>query len=182
VASAKWQVAGVTKGQAASPVVCPGPVGKSEGLGYVSVLVKREWRLKGFIFLALLGLIFLWVGRAFLPGKVLLPLDIVTNLWPPWQQPGTAVTVHNPLITDIVDYIYPVKAFVAEQVKEGTLPLWNPYVLGGYPLTYNTQAGLWYPLSLLYYLLPPVTAVDLTISLQLLLGGLFMFAYLRALP
>src|SRR5690606_10733373 len=66
-------------------------------------------------------------------------------------------------------------------LKAGNLPLWNPYVLGGYPLTYNTQAGLWYPLSLFYYLLPAPTAVDLTIFTQLALGGLFMFAYLRQL-
>ncbi len=139
-----------------------------------------RWR-DGLVLLALAGLILVWVGEAFLPGKVLLPLDIVVQMWPPWQRPDTAVTVHNPLISDVVDYIYPVKAFVAEQIKGGTLPLWNPYVLGGYPLTYNTQAGLWYPLSFLYYVLEPVTAVDLTIALQLFLGGLFLFAYLRQL-
>jgi len=129
---------------------------------------------------AVLGLlILLFLGRAFLPGKVLLPLDVVVQVWPPWQQPGQPVEVHNPLITDVIDYIYPVKAFAAEQIKQGVLPLWNPYVLSGYPLTYNTQAGLFYPLSLLYYALPPVTAVDLVIFLQMALGGLFMFAYLR---
>jgi len=127
--------------------------------------------------LALLSLLFLAPGLR--PGKVLLPLDLVTQAWPPWQQPDQVVNVHNPLISDVVDYIYPVKAFAAEQVKGGTLPLWNPYVLGGYPLTYNTQAALFYPLSLFYYLLPPATAVNLTILTQLLLGGLFMYAYLR---
>ncbi len=155
-------------------------------LGYGSRLVnaqgtaskrwqKADWLAVG----GLLVLVCLFVGRAFLPGKVLLPLDVVTQLWPPWQQPSTAVDVHNPLITDVVDYIYPLKTFMAAQVKDGTVPLWNPYVLGGYPLTYNTQAGLWYPLSLLYVALPPVTAVDLTVFLQMALGGLFMFAYLR---
>lgn len=143
--------------------------------------MRTERKVDLLVLLALAGLILLWVGVAFLPGRVLLPLDIVTQLWPPWQQPDTAVSIHNPLITDVVDYIYPVKAFAAEQVKAGTLPLWNPYVLGGYPLTYNTQAGLWYPLSLLYYVLEPATAVDLTIFWQLFLGGIFMFAYLRQL-
>ncbi|MCL4263298.1 MAG: YfhO family protein [Anaerolineae bacterium] len=138
---------------------------------------KHDWLAAS----GLVILVFLFLGRAFLPGKVLLPLDVVTQLWSPWQQPGTAVTVHNPLVTDVIDYLYPVKAFVAAQMKQGQLPLWNPYVLGGYPLTYNTQAGLWYPLSVLYVLLPPVTAVDLTILLQMAFGGIFMFAYLRQL-
>lgn len=127
---------------------------------------------------SLVLLILLFLAPGLWPGKVLLPLDLLMQ-WPPWQEPNQAVPVHNPLLSDVVDYIYPVKAFVAEQVKAGTLPLWNPYVLGGYPLTYNTQAALFYPLSLFYYALPGATAVNLTIFTQLLLGGLFMFAYLR---
>lgn len=142
---------------------------------------KRERRIDWLVASGLVVLVCLFLGRAFLPGKVLLPLDVVTQIWSPWQQPGTTITVHNPLITDVINYIYPVKAFVGEQMKQGQIPLWNPYVLGGYPLTYNTQAGLWYPLSALYAILPPVAAVDLTILLQMALGGIFMFAYLRQL-
>ncbi len=137
--------------------------------------LPRHWAT----LLGLVLLILLFLAPGLLPGKVLLPLDLVTQVWPPWQQPNQAVNVHNPLLSDVVDYIYPVKVFVAEQVKQRELPLWNPYVLGGYPLTYNTQAGLFYPLSLFYYLLPPATAVNLTIFSQLLLGAVFMFAYLR---
>lgn len=135
----------------------------------------RQWP----VWIGFVLLIILFMAPALAPGKVMLPLDIVTRVWPPWQEPNQAADVHNPLITDVVDYIFPVKAFVAEQVKQGTLPLWNPYVLGGYPLTYNTQAALFYPLSVFYYLLPPATAVDLLIFVQLLLGAAFMFAYLR---
>lgn len=131
--------------------------------------------------LGFLLLICLFLAPALMPGKVLLPLDVVVQAWPPWQQPNQPVAVHNPLITDVVDYIFPLKAFVAEQVKLGQLPLWNPFVLGGYPLTYNTQAGLFYPLSLFYYLLPAATAVDTVIFAQLFLGAAFMFAYLRQL-
>ena len=138
--------------------------------------LKTLWPWLGFLLL-----IGLFLAPALLPGKVLLPLDVVVQAWPPWQQPNQPVDVHNPLITDVVDYIFPVKAFVAEQVKQGTLPLWNPYVLGGYPLTYNTQAGLFYPLSIFYYLLPAATAVDGVIFAQLFLGAAFMFAFLRQL-
>ncbi len=138
--------------------------------------VRTFWPWPGFLLL-----ICLFLGASLLPGKVLLPLDVVVQAWPPWQGPNQFVAVHNPLITDVVDYIFPVKSFVAEQVKLGNLPLWNPYVLGGYPLTYNTQAGLFYPLSIFYYLLPPTTAVDAVIFAQLFLGAAFMFAFLRQL-
>lgn len=133
----------------------------------------------GWAAVVLLVLAGAWVGQAFLPGKVLLPLDIVVQSWAPWQQPNQPVIVHNMMLTDVVNYIYPVKAFVAETVRQGVLPLWNPYEFTGYPLIYNTQAGLFYPLSVFYYLLPPVTAVDLVILIQLILGLWFMFLYLR---
>ncbi|HRQ40645.1 MAG TPA: YfhO family protein [Chloroflexota bacterium] len=141
--------------------------------------MKRERFLSGLVAVTLLLLAALWVGEAFLPGRVLLPLDIVVQSWAPWQQPNQPVVVHNIMLTDVVNYIYPVKAFMAETVRAGTLPLWNPYVFTGYPFTYNTQAGLFYPLSVFYYLFAPVTAVDLTIAAQLILGLWFMFLYLR---
>lgn len=134
-----------------------------------------------FAVLVLWAVVALFLGPALLPGRVLMPLDIVTQGWPPWQEPNRPVEVHNWLLTDVVNYIFPVKQFMVESVREGTLPLWNPYVLTGYPFTYNTQAGLFYPLSLLYYIFPWYTAVDATIGLQLALGALFMYAYLRLL-
>ncbi len=128
-------------------------------------------------FLALLVLFL--VGEALRPGKVLLPLDIVTQLWAPWRTPNQPVNVHNVMLMDVVNYVYPIKTFLAETVRDGRLPLWNPYEFTGYPFTYNTQAGPFYPLTLLYYFLPAVTAVDLTIILQMWLGAWFMYLYLR---
>jgi hypothetical protein len=125
----------------------------------------------------LLVVALLWAGLR--PGYVLLPLDIVTQGWSPWQESNQSVNVHNFLLADVVDYIIPVKLFMAETIRAGQFPLWNPYVMAGYPFTYNTQAGVFYPFSLLYYLLPVDTAVNLTIVGQLLLGGLFMALYLR---
>lgn len=125
------------------------------------------------------GLILLFVAPALAPGQVLMPLDIITQWWPPWQQPGQAADVHNLMLGDVVNYIYPVKRFMTRALWSGEFPLWNPYVFTGYPFTYNTQAGVFYPLSLLYYLLPDASAVDLTVILQMSLGAAFMFAYLR---
>ena len=139
-----------------------------------------QWQLADIIALVgLILLILLFVAPALSPDKVLAPLDIVSESWPPWQQPNQTVTVHNFMLTDVVNYIIPVKQFMVNALREGEYPLWNPYVFTGYPFTYNTQAGVWYPLSLLYYLLPFATAVDATVILQMILGALFMYAYLR---
>lgn len=129
--------------------------------------------------IGLIGLILLFVAPALSPNKILAPLDIVSEAWPPWQKANQSVTVHNFALHDVVNYILPVKQFMTESLRGGEYPLWNPYVFTGYPFTYNTQAGLWYPLSLLYYALPLATAVDATVILQMSLGALFMFAFLR---
>lgn len=139
-------------------------------------------RLKdGLSIAALWLLLLLLLSKALLPAWVLLPLDIVNQTIPPWQQPNQTADVHNPLLEDAVFYIYPVKAWTAAQVRQGELPLWSPELFGGYPASYDTQAGLFYPLSLLYYGLDGATAVDLTIFLQMGLGATFMFLYLRRL-
>ena len=123
----------------------------------------------------------LFVGPALLPGRVMMPLDIVTESWAPWQPPNQPVDVNNQLLSDIVNYIVPTKQLLAEQVRQGSLPLWNPYLLAGYPLTYNTQAGAFYPFTWPFYFLPVATAVDTIIIGQMMLGLLFMYGYLRSL-
>lgn len=141
----------------------------------------HERRRDGLSIAVLWLLLALLLGKALLPDWVLLPLDIVNQTIPPWQPPDEAAVVHNPLLEDAVFYIYPVKTWTAAQVRQGELPLWSDQLFGGYPAIYDTQAGLFYPLSLLYYWLDGATAVDLTIFLQMGLGATFMFLYLRRL-
>ena len=37
-------------------------------------------------------------------------------------------------------YFYPYKAYAAEALRQGHLPLWNPYLFMGAPLLANSQA------------------------------------------
>lgn len=140
---------------------------------------SRQFVANILVIIGLIILILLFVAPALSPDKMLAPLDIISEAWPPWQEPNQTVTVHNFMLIDVVNYIIPVKRFMANSLRAGEFPLWNPYVFTGYPFTYNTQAGLWYPLSLFYYLLPLPTAVDATVIGQMILGALFMLAYLR---
>ncbi|MEI2610734.1 MAG: YfhO family protein [Candidatus Promineifilaceae bacterium] len=128
----------------------------------------------------LLVMVLLFLGRGLQPGKIWLPLDIITHVWYPWKQPDLFMKdTQNLLMSDPVNYIYPIKEFAAASIRQGEYPLWNPYILGGYPFTYNTQAGLLYPLSLIYYLWPAAAAVNIVITLQMFLGAVFMYLYLR---
>src|SRR3989339_1545006 len=55
---------------------------------------------------------------------------------------------------DLSRYFYPLRYLMVEQVMSGQLPLWNPYIFCGYPLLATLQIGFFYPLTLIYYLLP----------------------------
>jgi hypothetical protein len=47
---------------------------------------------------------------------------------------------------DILLYFYPYRDFVAEVLRSGRIPFWNPYLFSGAPLLANTQAAVLYPL------------------------------------
>ncbi len=79
------------------------------------------------------------------------------------------------------NYIFhnPRRAFAAETIREGQLPLWNPYVACGVPFQANIQSSLFYPPSLIYYLLPFQQGFKYFIVLHYFLAALFMFMLMR---
>jgi len=138
------------------------------------------WRdLAALAALLLLALIFL--GPGLLPGRVLMPMDAL-SLFRPWRGMALPSELHNPLPTDVVDYIYPTRHLAATALRAGEFPLWNPYLFGGYPFVSNLQAGLFYPLNWPAYLLPEALAPaanDLDLVIHLFLAGAGMYLYLR---
>src|SRR6478752_3649391 len=51
--------------------------------------------------------------------------------------------------SDTFTYFYPVFALLHASVRAGELPLWTPYVFGGFPLFAEGQIGALYPPGLL---------------------------------
>lgn len=80
---------------------------------------------------------------------------------------------------DLSRYFYPLRFLMVEQVKAGILPLWNPYIFCGFPLMASLQVGFFYPLTLIYYLLPYNLAFNYYIILHYFLAACFMYALLR---
>ena len=77
---------------------------------------------------------------------------------------------------------YPHRVIAAEMMRAGSLPLWNPYYLSGEPLlATETQAGLFYPPNVIYYLVDPLRGFGLSAALHLFLAGFFMYLYLRSI-
>ncbi|MEZ4733518.1 MAG: YfhO family protein [Caldilineaceae bacterium] len=83
---------------------------------------------------------------------------------------------------DLVSFLYPTYRFAAEQLRQWTLPLWNPHLYGGAPFISDIQAGFLYPPNLLLFLLWPDFPYKvmqwLTIG-HLYWAGLGMYVLLR---
>lgn len=74
----------------------------------------------------------------------------------------------------------PIFQFVKDSlVKNHEFPFWNPYQGCGYPLIAMMHHGFFWPLHLIYYLLPNSISWDLVILLRLLLGGVLMYWFLK---
>ena len=65
---------------------------------------------------------------------------------------------------------FPLRVLSGELLRQGHLPLWNPYIWSGSPLLGGLNAGSLYPVTLVFALLPPVAAW-VRQSARRLLGG-----------
>lgn len=81
---------------------------------------------------------------------------------------------------DISRYYYPLRNFVADTFRKGEIPLWNPYLFCGTPLHASIQNSIFYPLSLIYYLMDTARGLSLFIILHIFLCGLFMYLFMKS--
>ena len=72
----------------------------------------------------------------------------------------------------------PWREFAFRELGQGNLPLWDPCILSGCPMLGSFQAPLLYPPNWIYLALPIDRAVNLDITLHVLLAGLLMFAWM----
>jgi hypothetical protein len=73
------------------------------------------------------------------------------------------------------------KSYLAQAVRAGRLPLWNPHIGLGRPFLADVDAALFYPPNVLYLVLPATVACAIVTTLHLLLGLYGMCRFSRAL-
>ncbi|MEE8391282.1 MAG: YfhO family protein [Anaerolineae bacterium] len=81
--------------------------------------------------------------------------------------------------TPLLQFV-PWQRMAAAMWRDGHLPLWNPLLGCGAPLAANYQTAAFYPLNLLYLLLPAEVALSWTTVLHLALAGWGMYRWGRA--
>lgn len=82
---------------------------------------------------------------------------------------------------DFHRYFYPIRNWVQEMIKGGTVPFWNPYLYSGLPLLATLQHGLFYPPSILTYLFPFNPGIKLYCIIHYFLATINMYFLARGL-
>lgn len=141
----------------------------------------KEW----VVLMIILGaLTLLFFHKTFRFGFVPFPGDTLVSDFQPWRSTsylgyGAGGVPNKAQYPDTIRQIYPWKTLVVDSLKQGKLPLWNPYNFSGSPLLANFQNAALYPLGIIYLLLPQIDAWTILVLLQPLLATLFTYVYSR---
>ncbi len=84
-----------------------------------------------------------------------------------------------PLLGDLCYLFYPGYVYLREFVLQGHLPLWNPYAACGEPFLADVQRGVFYPVNLVYLILPTGRAIVVCSALHFLIAGMGTYGLLR---
>ncbi len=86
------------------------------------------------------------------------------------------------IVGDHAEQHFPWAFYLAQQLKQGSLPLWTDLIHTGFPITAEGQIGTFYLPNLLFYTLLPIReGYAWNIGFHLLLSALFMSGFLRSL-
>jgi len=137
-----------------------------------------------YLFIVLLVSVFFW--QFFVRGLFPIPSDTIIGLYHPFRDLyaknyPNGIPFKNFLITDPVRQQYPWRELIISLEKKLELPLWNPYNFAGTPLLANFQSAPFYPLNILFFMMPFATAWSLLVFFGPLLGGIFLYSYLNNL-
>jgi hypothetical protein len=101
-----------------------------------------------------------------------------------WWELRVEAPMRVPRVTaetfDDFAYYYPMFHYAFEELRDGRLPLWNPYQLSGTPFLATGQHLVLYPLNGLFFLLPTATALKATNVIHIALAVLFTYVLARS--
>lgn len=115
------------------------------------------------------------------PGLLLLllPFLLFWQMWWPAADRRLAFAYG-----DFIEQHYPMRVFVAGELRDGRLPVWDPYTFSGEPIAAGTIAGAFYPLGFWQALFPrplPLMALQIEAVFHLSLAGVFTWLLVRRL-
>ncbi len=133
-------------------------------------------------FLLLIGICLIFFYKTLLLGHIPFPGDLLVSGYAPWNHESYAGYVAGAVPSkdqyfDVLRELYPWKTVVISELKQRKFPLWNPFSFSGAPLLANYQSQVFYPLTILYFVLPQIFAWTVMVVIQPVLGSIFMYLF-----
>lgn len=145
--------------------------------------MKNLWKNSNFFILTtiIIGLLFIY-RQVIFDGKILFPSNFLAQFYSPWRTqkfPGWKAGIpHKPIGDDQIRLFYPERTFTNEMLAKKTIPLWNPYIFAGTPFLADFQSAVFYPLNVVYFLLPQIYAWEILQFIQPIMATFFMYLFL----
>jgi len=131
---------------------------------------------------ALASLIVALLGPSLFGGRILSPSDVIRAL-PGWESESDGPAGYEPqnrLLLDPVLQFEPWLEFNRSELRQGRLPVWNPWVGLGAPHLANAQSAVFDPFHLIAYVGRLPEALAWMAAARLLTSGAGMFLLTRA--
>lgn len=140
--------------------------------------------------LKLIGILFILTFILFFPyfvyGKIPFQANFMVTFFAPWNTMKFQSWEHGipnkPIGLDNLNLFYPYKELSIDLIKKGIFPIWNPYNFTGNALMANFQSSVFYPLGIIYFILPMVDAWSVMVLIQPILAGIFTYLFLSCFP
>lgn len=113
---------------------------------------------------------------ALLAAMLLILLLFTLPLWSSSRLPYMGDLINS----DITELNFPARYLLSQSLEGGGLPIWNPYIGCGFPQLGEGQSGMLYPFNLLLFsLLKPTPAFNLSLIISLLMALIFSYLLFR---
>lgn len=144
---------------------------------------KKNVLLIFFLFFAIAAIFFY---QSILKGYMPFPGDLLVGHYEPYASysflgfppGGVPNKAQGP---DVIKELFPWKYFAIQSLKHLEIPFWDPYNFSGNPLLSNFQSAVFYPINIIFFILPFNLAWTLYIFLTPVLAGFFMYLFLNEL-
>lgn len=141
-------------------------------------------RLAGFIGICLVVIVIYF--PVFFQGRILFNANHLVAFFQPWasmREWGWGLSVqHKPIGEDDLRIFYPQRLFTSlAMLKYKEIPFWNPLTFAGNHHAGLSETAVFYPLNILFLILPQVSAWTLLALIEPIVVALGMYLFLRLL-
>lgn len=137
---------------------------------------RRPWILALLGYVLVVGVL---LGPRIGPDRTVVPVDVIEAVQP--YASASDGEIYNHLPSDAPLQFYPWMKFLDAELDRGHIPQWNPYILGGVPVTPNGFMSPYYPGFWLTRVLNAFDAYDAFVLVHLVLGAIGCYALARRL-